>query len=490
MAGRPMKYVTSKPSKGLRRGNVGMRSIFATSADPIGPTSSTGYFNAINPTNPGKYVVYKVINGAAPLSFTPQDDTEFIRLCNQLGGGGSITTVNGGLEFISQEEDLTVGTVLNATGSTDINPFAVYDALGSNPGVQGEWFNTKAPDNMLSSGLDLDDTPQHSLTEYVCVDTQTTVRWGAPYTGTIIYEVDTDGSVTTKVTATSGPTNGNFSCTVNKKYVANKPIHMHRIAAQHAMIPGSLKGTNWGFYYSRNEPITVYLYSYDDCKYAIFAGTVNISNQVTKGSLTAGVTSTYQFADDTYDNTRINIIASKPILCSIEATGGDRSIASLAGPFSFRRDSGGISSTTAGVAPSTTNTNVVFDSSLDSWAYDIADGSGGDSENSMPNTMISQHYTFGQKVDNYTIVNPNGAQQVVVESHDGDNWINFATHALGEGSNTIPTTAQTGSNSDLNSHTLWKWTGEDKFYLLINDASSDEESLQGWNSGHIEAFFL
>ena len=76
MAGRPMKYVTSKPSKGLRRGNVGMRSILATSTDPIGPTSATGYYNAINPTDPGKYVVYKVIDGAAPLSFTPQSDAE------------------------------------------------------------------------------------------------------------------------------------------------------------------------------------------------------------------------------------------------------------------------------------------------------------------------------------------------------------------------------------------------------------------------------
>ena len=89
-----MKFVTSRPSKGLRRGNIGMRSIIATSDDPIGPTSATGYFNAINPTDPGKYVVYKVISGAAPLSFTPQSDTEFIRLCNQLGG--SVTTVNGG----------------------------------------------------------------------------------------------------------------------------------------------------------------------------------------------------------------------------------------------------------------------------------------------------------------------------------------------------------------------------------------------------------
>ena len=486
MAGRAMKYVTSRPSKGLRRGNVGMRSIIATSADPIGPTSATGYYNAINPTDPGKYVVYKVVDGAAPLSFTPQNDTEFIRVCNQLGA--SVTTVNGGLEFISTEDDLSVGAVLNATGSTDINPFAVYNALGSNPSAQGEWFDTKAPDNMFN--LDLDDTPQHSLTEYVCVETQTTVRWGAPYTGTIIYEIDTDGSVTTKVSATSGPSNGNFSCTANKKYVANKPIHMHRAAAQHAMIPGSLKGTNWGFYYYRYEPITVYLYSYDDCKYAIFAGTVNISNQVTKGSLTAGVTSTYQFADGTYDNEKINIVASKPILCSVEGDGGDRSIASLAGPFSFRRDTGGVSSTTAGTTPSTTNTNVVFDSSLDSWAFDIGDGSGGDSENSMPNTMINQHYTFGHEVRNYTIVNPNGAQDVVVESWNGSAWVNFATHALGAGSNTSPTTANTGSTTDLNANQLWKWSGEDKFYLCINEGNNDEESMQGWNSGHIESFFL
>ncbi len=486
MAGRAMKYVTSRPSKGLRRGNVGMRSIIATSTDPIGPTSATGYYNAINPTDPGKYVVYKVVDGAAPLSFTPQSDAEFIRVCNQLGA--SVTTVNGGLEFISTEDDLSVGAVLNATGSTDINPFAVYDALGSNPSAQGEWFDTKAPDNMFN--LDLDGTPQHSLTEYVCVETQTTVRWGAPYAGTIIYEVDTDGSVTTKVSATSGPSNGNFSCTANKKYVANKPIHMTRLAAQHAMIPGSLKGTNWGFYFSRNEPIVVYLYSYDDCKYAIFAGAVNISNQVTKGSLTAGVTSTYTFTDSIFRSEKINIVASKPILCSIEADGADRSIASLAGPFSFRRSFGEVSSTTAGATPSTTNTNVVFDSSLDSWAFGVADGSGGDSENSMPNTMISQHYTFGHEVRNYTIVNPNGAQDVVVESWNGSAWVNFATHALGAGSNTSPTTADTGSTTDLNANQLWKWSGEDKFYLCINEGSNDEESMQGWNSGHIESFFL
>ena len=108
----------------------------------------------------------------------------------------------------------------------------------------------------------------------------------------------------------------------------------------------------------------------------------------------------------------------------------------------------------------------------------------------MPNTMISQHYTIGQKVNNYKIVNPNGAQDIVVESWNGSAWVNFATHTLGAGSNTTPTTADTGSSSNLNSNMLWKWTGEDKFYLCLNENSNDEESMQGWNSGHVEAFFL
>ena len=108
----------------------------------------------------------------------------------------------------------------------------------------------------------------------------------------------------------------------------------------------------------------------------------------------------------------------------------------------------------------------------------------------MPNTMINQHYTFGHEVRNYTIVNPNGAQDVVVESWNGSAWVNFATHALSAGSNTAPTTANTGSTSDLNANQLWKWTGEDKFYLVINDGSSDEEAMQGWNSGHVESSFI
>jgi hypothetical protein len=133
----------------------------------------------------------------------------------------------------------------------------------------------------------------------------------------------------------------------------------------------------------------------------------------------------------------------------------------------------------------------VYDSSLDTWAFDIADGSGSDSEQSVPNTQINKNYCFGNVIDNYTIINPNSAQSVVAEYYSGGEWVTFAEHSLGAGSNTAPTTANTGSTGDLVSGAnIWRWRGERSFCLVINDSAADEEALYGWNDGDVEAFFL
>ena len=490
MAGRPMKFTETKPTDGLRSGEVGVRSKRSTNSDPIGPTSTTSYINVINPTEVGKYVVYKVDAGENPKSYSPQNDTEFIRVVNQLGG--NVSTVNGALGHIADSGELFVGSVINTTGSTDVNPYSVWDALGNNPSSQNKWFNMKAPNAMNS--LHIDSTPQHCLSEFVCVESQANAIYCAPFAGTRIFSYNPSENTSEEiVTATSGPSRGTFSVSAGVRYAANKPIHLYKNGAQHAVIPGTLNGTNWGFYFSRHEPINVYLYSYDDCKYAVYVDAVNISNTYLTGSLTANTVSTFTFPDDEHDNKRINIIATKPILCSVKAAGSnaDKSVASIAGPFSFRRDSGGFSSTTTGVNPSTRNTNVVFDADFDSWAFDIADGSGSDSEQSVPNTQINSNYCFGQVIDNYTIVNPNGAQTVVAEYYEEDAWVTFATHELASGSNNNPTTAQTGSTNDLVSGAnIWRWRGENPYYLLINDNAADEEALYGWNSGEVEAFFI
>ena len=339
--GRPLRFTTSQPTKALRRGDIAMR----TRKGDLGPTASTKYYNTINPTEIGKYVVYKVEDAVtAPLCYTPQDDEEFIRLCKQLGGT-SVTDVASGLTYIADQSDLMVGSLINVTGSsaTEVNPVALYMELGSNPGVSNKWFNTKFPDNLVGLNVATEnDAPQPALSEWICLETTNSVKYAAPYTGTKIYEIDTSGNTTTLVSATASPSNGSFNVVQNRKYVANKPIHLFRSARQDIMMPLAVSGYNWGFYFSRNEPITVNLYCVDDCTVRIFATTVNLSNQVGEVSLTGGVTNTFVFSDDTYDNDRINLYGSVPFIASVTGNGGDRSGLSLAGAVSYRRDSGGL----------------------------------------------------------------------------------------------------------------------------------------------------
>ena len=75
--GRPLKHASSKPQRSMRQGNIAAR----VAKGNLGPTSATGYYNAFSPTESGKYVVYKMLGASqAPLSFTPQNDDEFISL--------------------------------------------------------------------------------------------------------------------------------------------------------------------------------------------------------------------------------------------------------------------------------------------------------------------------------------------------------------------------------------------------------------------------
>ena len=488
--GRPLRFTTSQPTKALRRGDIAMR----TRKGDLGPTASTKYYNTINPTEIGKYVVYKVEDAVtAPLCYTPQDDEEFIRLCKQLGGT-SVTDVASGLTYIADQSDLMVGSLINVTGSsaTEVNPVALYMELGSNPGVSNKWFNTKFPDNLVGLNVATEnDAPQPALSEWICLETTNSVKYAAPYTGTKIYEIDTSGNTTTLVSATASPSNGSFNVVQNRKYVANKPIHLFRSARQDIMMPLAVSGYNWGFYFSRNEPITVNLYCVDDCTVRIFATTVNLSNQVGEVSLTGGVTNTFVFSDDTYDNDRINLYGSVPFIASVTGNGGDRSGLSLAGAVSYRRDSGGLSSTIIGTTPATTNANAVSDD-LDTWAFDIGDGSGGDSEQSAPLHMLNHNYTLGDELESYKVVSPYD-QTVTISSWNGSAWVEFSSHTLSGASLTGPATAESGSQpggTPFNSNTLWKFEGTKPYYLCVNEGSADEETLFGWNSGAVEAFFL
>ncbi len=321
--GRPLKHATSRPPRSMRQGNIAAR----VGKGNIGPTSSTGYYNAVEPTEVGKYVVYKMLGASqAPLSFCPQDNDELLRLANQEGAG--VTDVSSALTWFTEQSDFTVAAIINSTGSLDVSPFCVYNALGDNPSPQGKWFNSVAPlDNMNI------DNREHALSEIVCME-NTTAYWGAPYAGTIIYEIN-GSSITTKVSATLSPSNGSFAAVAGRRYVGNKPISIKGVSNGHAFCPISYYGKEWGYYYTRYQPPKVFFYCFEDkTRINIYVANSSSSGGRTGMANTTLITTiegdendvvnfTFPSSPD-YRNYYITIKSNEPVVMTARGTSGDK----------------------------------------------------------------------------------------------------------------------------------------------------------------------
>jgi hypothetical protein len=486
--GRPLKHATSKPSRSMRQGNIAAR----VAKGNLGPTSATGYYNAFAPTEPGKYIVYKMLGASqAPLSFAPQTDEEFIRLANQEGAGAD--SIPSALNFFASDSNFTVAAIINTTGSVNVNPFCVYDALGDNPSPQNEWFNSVSPlDNMSI------DNKEHALNEFIAMRSFNSVRWGAPYAGTIIYEIDTNGNISTKVSATSSPSNGDFNVTQGYRYVGNKPVHFIGGGNGDVMCPVSYYGTEWGWFYSRYTPQTVRFYCFvDGTKIKLYSSLTN--SQITNDNLVTtlegdeGDVVEYQIpTDPNYTGKYWQIHSNGPIAMTGRGSSGDMSIGALAGDRVYRRFDE-YERTTNNTTPSDISTYTIADSTNKVWALSIADGSGGDNEVGHPLDQLSKNYTYGYLLRSYFVLSPYTSNTITISSWDGSNWVEFSSHTL-NGTITVPVAASSGSQSGgdnpFNNNTLWKFEGDDPFYVVINDNSRDEEALLGWNAGEVDAFFM
>ena len=492
---RPIKYTTSKGNRSMRKKKVEAR----VGKGNIGPSTATGYYNCVSPTTPGLYVVYYVTSNKPPLSYAPQSDEEFIRLAISIFGYGyGIVTVQDALDAFSINDSYLVTSLVNTTGSLDINPFCIYDSLGTNPSSTQKWYNSVAPyDNM---GID---NKEHALSEWICM-VGGTARYAAPYTGTIIYEIDTNENITTKVSATSSPTSGNISITSGRRYVANKPIHLAVQALQHAIIPISYYGDQFGYYFNRYEPSTLHIYGLiDNTEIRIFRNGVANANLTSTVSVSKNqvVTHTFNAVDD--DNQYQYIISNNPIVMTGTGTSGDRMYAPLAGELIYQRRNGYSKTMEGGGTIGTTYAR--YDSSgTPVWGMAIADGSGGDSESSIPSDLISKNYTFGSNLSDFHITSPHSTNDIKVSSWDGSSWTLHETIRVTGGTSTSPVhvcrdgsqgwgnpcTSISGGASYFNSNTLWKWEGDYEFAIWVNDASNDEEMLLGWNSGNVESFFI
>jgi hypothetical protein len=98
-----IKYNTSSESNALTSGNfhLGVGDVAK------GPTSTTGYYNVINPPS-GGYTIYLNKASQGPSIYVASNDSELISLTNSIGGQSFITAAQCKEWFLEQNDKMLV----------------------------------------------------------------------------------------------------------------------------------------------------------------------------------------------------------------------------------------------------------------------------------------------------------------------------------------------------------------------------------------------
>ena len=175
----PYAHKTSQPTKdALRRGDLALA---VNGLQALGPTSTTGYYNTINPPA-GGYAIYSLGLNNNPIAMTVTIDDELIRAANTLGGSVSTTD----------------------------------DALSYLAGRTSTWILQSYPNNIITDGLVLA-LNAGNLSSY-------------PTTGTTFYDLSGEGNNGTLVDAPPW-SNGYFDFDGSTGYIAvsNLGLSSHTI---------------------------------------------------------------------------------------------------------------------------------------------------------------------------------------------------------------------------------------------------------------------
>lgn len=98
----PLIYASTTPSHSLHKGDVAV----GVNSVEYGPTSTTGWYNGIVPTE-NNYVIYKTSPSGDPDVFAPQSDAEFYRFITMQGGSSSdISSIEAALAWIATQSNL------------------------------------------------------------------------------------------------------------------------------------------------------------------------------------------------------------------------------------------------------------------------------------------------------------------------------------------------------------------------------------------------
>lgn len=342
--------------------------------------------------------------------------------------------------------------------------------------------------------LNIPTQADHGYAEWYCLVTGTATYSIINSTGGTIFEKT--GSTVVGIATTTGPGRGTITVTAGRSYYGSVPINLVVEDQQHSITPLTMMGTQFWNIAARTgvTPSTYYVYSpYQSATVNFYDGTATgLAGTVTSTlSLSAGQSGT--FSSVTNNNHWIS--SNTPILASVTQNGADKTILSPMSTYVYQRYQGYIN-TTNNTTPTTNNAYVTYDSTYKVMNMSIADGAGGDCAQGLGLEYLSDTYSWGNVVSDYTIVFPYTAT-VTTSYWSGSAWVVWDTHSNIAGSVTNPPRIMRDGNNGpgveagsisgaaanmASGATLWKWEGTAPFYLNINDSADDEFSVLGWLS--------
>ena len=340
----------------------------------------------------------------------------------------------------------------------------------------------------------------HGISDWYCF-VSGTATYSAIYPNTEIIEINENGNETVMVSTGSDPQRGTFSTTAGRRYYGTKAIHLLQTTAsdnQHELAPVSFAVTYFAHFWSRNSPTTYYAYAPQDDT------TLEFFDNNTVGCVTGIVTATYNITKGlttSFTSTAVNtwqfFKADKPIIMTAGGTGADKTILAPATQYVYTRlnsDERTINNT----APSNTGNNITWDTSLPVVHVQIADGAGGDCTQGIGYEYLSDTYSWGDLLSDFSLVSPYPNNVVNVSYWENNQWNLGGSYTLdglqdnptsvfrngnggfdGEATGTNP---YSGAHPNFNTSTLWKFEGTQPFSVIINDTADDEERLLGWMS--------
>jgi len=276
---------------------------------------------------------------------------------------------------------------------------------------------------------------EHGYAEWYCFVTAT-VTYSIDRAGVSILERQSNGTTTTMVSTSSGPTRGTFTITAGRIYYGSGgPINLVVEDQHHMIVPLTMVGTQFWLASARNSNATCYLYSpYKTATIRFFknpaSAGVSGSSPTSTITLAAGSQTTIAYTApvnfETVDT--IYIWSSEPILVSNDNNGVDKTILSPMSKYVYQRYPT-YDATSFQTTPTNRNYGCIYDTTHAVMSQSIADGAGGDCAQGLGLEFLSDRYSWGNVLSDYSITCPYSGT-IVTSYWNGSAWVAWDTHVV------------------------------------------------------------